>query len=56
MKLDFFSRTLHSHPENSTADASGDQVPYQQPGLDYSIQRRDQVYSHMITSSHIHSA
>ncbi|EEB18222.1 conserved hypothetical protein [Pediculus humanus corporis] len=49
------AKSLHSHSENSTNDGSSEPVQYQQPGLDYTIQRRDPVYSHMITSAHIHN-
>lgn len=46
-------RSLHSHAENASSEPGGEQV-YQQPGLDYSIQRREQVYSHMIHSQLLH--
>nr|CAD7429155.1 unnamed protein product [Timema monikensis] len=47
--------SLHSQQDNS-ADTV-EPVAYQQPGLDYSLQRRDAVYPHMIAAStHIQSA
>nr|ALT07183.1 bHLH transcription factor ARNT [Dastarcus helophoroides] len=43
------------HPGSEGADHS-DQHSYQQPGLDYSQQRRDPgIYSHMLPSAHIQS-
>lgn len=44
-----FYRSLHTGPE-SGADAAAEQVAYQ-PGIDYSLQRRD-AYPHM--PQHIH--
>nr|CAD7438078.1 unnamed protein product [Timema bartmani] len=47
--------SLHSQQDNSTDTV--EPVAYQQPGLDYSLQRRDAVYPHMIAAStHIQSA
>lgn len=52
-------RSLHSQQADGTGTEPGEQVTaYQQPGLDYSLQRRDTtpVYPHMITSTqHIQS-
>nr|CAD7395976.1 unnamed protein product [Timema cristinae] len=49
------AKSLHSQQDNS-ADTV-EPVAYQQPGLDYSLQRRDAVYPHMIAAStHIQSA
>lgn len=46
-------KSLHSSGE--TPAEVNEQV-YQQPGLDYSLQRRDtSIYSHMIPTSHIQS-
>ncbi|XP_017769795.1 PREDICTED: aryl hydrocarbon receptor nuclear translocator homolog isoform X2 [Nicrophorus vespilloides] len=46
------AKSLHSGTEAPAEPA--EQVPYQQPGLDYSLQRRDTgIYSHMIPSTHI---
>ncbi|KAJ8972701.1 hypothetical protein NQ314_000068 [Rhamnusium bicolor] len=46
------AKSLHSSGE-TTAETS-DRVSYQQPGLDYSLQRRDTgIYSHMLPSAHI---
>lgn len=42
------------HPGNENAAEPQEQVTYQQPGLDYSLQRRDpNIYSHMLPSTHI---
>lgn len=61
-------RSLHS-PGDATGGETNEQVTYQpqptpqpqpqhqaQPGLDYSLQRRDTapVYQHMIPTSHLH--
>ncbi|XP_046399631.1 aryl hydrocarbon receptor nuclear translocator homolog isoform X2 [Ischnura elegans] len=46
------AKSLHPHQDAGAADPN-DPVAYQQPGLDYSLQRRD-VYSQMI-GSHIQS-
>ncbi|KAJ8979898.1 hypothetical protein NQ317_017521 [Molorchus minor] len=44
------------HPPSETATETSDQVSYQQPGLDYSLQRRDPgIYSHMLPTTHIQS-
>ena len=52
-------RSLHSQQADGTGTEPAEQVAaYQQPGLDYSLQRRDAtpVYPHMITSTqHIQS-
>ncbi|CAG9817011.1 unnamed protein product [Phaedon cochleariae] len=50
------AKSLHSTSEAPPAEAP-EQVAYQQPGLDYSLQRRDPgLYSHMLpTSQHIQS-
>lgn len=52
-------RSLHSQQADGTGTEPGEQVTaYQQPGLDYSLQRRDTtpVYPHMITTTqHIQS-
>lgn len=48
------AKSLHTTGDGA-ADTS-DQVAYQQPGLDYSLQRRDaNIYSHMLPSAHIQS-
>ncbi|XP_049825704.1 aryl hydrocarbon receptor nuclear translocator homolog isoform X3 [Aethina tumida] len=48
------AKSLHSTGEAATEGP--EQVNYQQqPGLDYSLQRRDISYSHMIPSAHIQS-
>lgn len=49
-------RSLHPGPDG-TGTEPAEQVAYQpQPGLDYSLQRRDaSVYPHMISSAHIQS-
>jgi aryl hydrocarbon receptor nuclear translocator len=45
------AKSLHSGQEGTTET---EQVAYQQPGLDYSLQRRDAgLYSHMLPSAHI---
>ncbi|XP_008190739.1 aryl hydrocarbon receptor nuclear translocator homolog isoform X8 [Tribolium castaneum] len=45
------AKSLHSGQEGTTET---EQVAYQQPGLDYSLQRRDAgLYSHMLPSTHI---
>ncbi|XP_063929081.1 aryl hydrocarbon receptor nuclear translocator homolog isoform X2 [Zophobas morio] len=45
------AKSLHSGQEGT---AESEQVSYQQPGLDYSLQRRDAgLYSHMLPSAHI---
>ncbi|XP_044257707.1 aryl hydrocarbon receptor nuclear translocator homolog isoform X8 [Tribolium madens] len=45
------AKSLHSGQEGTTET---EQVAYQQPGLDYSLQRRDTgIYSHMLPSTHI---
>lgn len=47
------AKSLHSGQEGTTET---EQVAYQQPGLDYSLQRRDAgLYSHMLPSAHIQS-
>ncbi|KAJ8918767.1 hypothetical protein NQ315_015087 [Exocentrus adspersus] len=44
------------HPSGETNTESQEQVNYQQPGLDYSLQRRDAgIYSHMLPTTHIQS-
>ncbi|XP_018573508.1 aryl hydrocarbon receptor nuclear translocator homolog isoform X2 [Anoplophora glabripennis] len=44
------------HPSGETAAETPEQVSYQQPGLDYSLQRRDAgIYSHMLPTTHIQS-
>ncbi|XP_076262088.1 aryl hydrocarbon receptor nuclear translocator homolog tgo isoform X4 [Rhynchophorus ferrugineus] len=46
------AKSLHSSGDNSTE--APEQVGYQQPGLDYSLQRREAgLYSHMIPSTHL---
>ena len=54
------AKSLHSQPaDGTTGTEPGEQVAYQQPGLDYSLQRRDTtpVYPHMIaTPQHIQSS
>lgn len=54
------AKSLHSQQADGTGTEPGEQVTaYQQPGLDYSLQRRDTtpVYPHMITSTqHIQSS
>lgn len=57
---DVYCRSLHSQQaDGGTGTEPGEQVAaYQQPGLDYSLQRRDAtpVYPHMIASAqHIQS-
>lgn len=48
------AKSLHSTGEGAPEQAT-EQVAYQQPGLDYSLQRRDtNIYSHMLPS-HIQS-
>ncbi|XP_066259096.1 aryl hydrocarbon receptor nuclear translocator homolog isoform X4 [Euwallacea similis] len=51
------AKSLHSNPE-TTAEPQ-EQVPYQQPGLDYSLQRREtgtgNLYTHMLQSTHLQS-
>lgn len=53
-------RTLHSGPDSGSTDTSTDQVPYhqpqQQPGLDYSLQRRDNSMASAYSHGHIISA
>ena len=46
-----FNRSLHSGGDSSGGETNSEQVSYQ-PGIDYSLQRRD-MYSHM--SQHLHS-
>lgn len=47
------AKSLHT---GDTPTETPEQVAYQQPGLDYSLQRRDTaIYSHMLPSSHIQS-
>ncbi|KAJ8950331.1 hypothetical protein NQ318_021191 [Aromia moschata] len=42
------------HPPGEASTETPEQVSYQQPGLDYSLQRRDAgIYSHMLPSTHI---
>ncbi|XP_068086512.1 aryl hydrocarbon receptor nuclear translocator homolog isoform X5 [Anabrus simplex] len=48
------AKSLHTQQDSGATEAS-DQVAYQQPGLDYSLQRREPVYPHMISSTHIQS-
>lgn len=44
------------HPSGETTAETPEQVSYQQPGLDYSLQRRDtSIYSHMLPTTHIQS-
>ncbi|KAJ8913178.1 hypothetical protein NQ315_009015 [Exocentrus adspersus] len=44
------------HPSGETNTESQEQVNYQQPGLDYSLQRWDAgIYSHMLPTTHIQS-
>uniref|UniRef100_A0AAR5PWB5 Aryl hydrocarbon receptor nuclear translocator homolog n=1 Tax=Dendroctonus ponderosae TaxID=77166 RepID=A0AAR5PWB5_DENPD len=45
------AKSLHSSTESST---EAPEVSYQQPGLDYSIQRREAgLYSHMLPAAHL---
>lgn len=47
------AKSLHS---SEAAAETTEQVNYQQPGLDYSLQRRDPgIYTHMIPTAHIQS-
>lgn len=50
------AKSLHGGQEGA-AEPPEQQVTYQQPGLDYSLQRRDAagLYSHMLPSAHIQS-
>lgn len=54
----FYCRSLHTGTDGTGSETT-EQVAYQpqpQPGLDYSLQRRDtSVYPHMIPSAHIQS-
>lgn len=44
------------HPTGESTAETSEQVTYQQPGLDYSLQRRDTgIYSHMLPTTHIQS-
>ncbi|CAG9762178.1 unnamed protein product [Ceutorhynchus assimilis] len=46
------AKSLHSTTESTTEPA--EQVNYQQPGLDYSLQRRETgLYTHMIPNTHL---
>lgn len=46
------AKSLHSSGNNSTE--ATEQVGYQQPGLDYSLQRREAgLYSHILPSAHL---
>lgn len=45
------AKSVHA-PSDAPAEAP-EQVSYQQPGLDYSLQRRDPIYSHMLPTTHI---
>lgn len=47
------AKSLHTGGDNNTEQQ--EQVPYQQqPGLDYSLQRRDaNIYTHMLPATHI---
>ncbi|KAG5885715.1 hypothetical protein JTB14_022806 [Gonioctena quinquepunctata] len=48
------AKSLHSTSEAPAE--TPEQVSYQQPGLDYSLQRRDPgIYSHMLPTTHIQS-
>nr|XP_023014441.1 aryl hydrocarbon receptor nuclear translocator homolog [Leptinotarsa decemlineata] len=48
------AKSLHS--TNEAPAETPEQVSYQQPGIDYSLQRRDTgIYSHMLPTSHIQS-
>ncbi|GJQ68519.1 putative PAS domain protein, partial [Trypoxylus dichotomus] len=47
------AKSLHTTGEQPPAEAP-EQVTYQQPGLDYSLQRRDPgLYTHMLPATHI---
>ncbi|XP_026462933.1 aryl hydrocarbon receptor nuclear translocator homolog [Ctenocephalides felis] len=51
------AKTLHSGPDSSSTETSTDQVPYhqqqQQPGIDYSLQRRDNSMAPAYSHGHI---
>ncbi|XP_066158212.1 aryl hydrocarbon receptor nuclear translocator homolog isoform X3 [Euwallacea fornicatus] len=57
------AKSLHSNPETSAEPQNQvvgkEQVPYQQPSLDYSLQRREtgtgNFYTHMLQSTHLQS-
>lgn len=49
------AKSLHTTGEGGAPEQTTEQVTYQQPGLDYSLQRRDtNIYTHMLPS-HIQS-
>lgn len=49
------AKSLHTTGEQPPAETP-EQVTYQQPGLDYSLQRRDPgLYTHMLPATHIQS-
>ncbi|XP_063238983.1 aryl hydrocarbon receptor nuclear translocator homolog isoform X4 [Bacillus rossius redtenbacheri] len=45
------AKSLHTQPDSGGGADAAEPVAYQQPGLDYSLQRRDAVYPHMIAAS-----